>query len=119
MREKFIALSCCLVVLVMSAFAHAGQSDDAITKIINFYENHGCGASMRGGGPPIESTMETNVAGIYVAGTAVAGTQNSKYKIFLENCHDHVNKIIKHITGVELPPSGQPYRQQINAQPES
>ena len=58
MREKFIALSCCLVVLVMSAFAHAGQSDDAITKIINFYENHGCGASMRGGGPPIERDIE-------------------------------------------------------------
>ena len=38
-------------------------------------------------------TMQTNVDGVYVAGTAVAGTQSSSYKTFLENCHDHPKKI--------------------------
>ena len=38
-------------------------------------------------------TMQTNVEGVYVAGTAVAGTQSSSYKTFLENCHDHPEKI--------------------------
>jgi thioredoxin reductase (NADPH) len=40
-----------------------------------------------------ERTMETNVPGIYVAGTAIAGTQE-RYAIFLENCHIHVKKIL-------------------------
>ncbi|MGB7327632.1 MAG: NAD(P)-binding domain-containing protein [Rubripirellula sp.] len=42
-------------------------------------------------------TMETPVPGIYVAGTAIGGTQSSKYQIFLENCHDHPAKIARHI----------------------
>ncbi|TWU57243.1 NAD(P)-binding domain-containing protein [Rubripirellula reticaptiva] len=46
-------------------------------------------------------TMETPVAGIYVAGTAVGGTQSSKYQIFLENCHDHPAKIARHIASQE------------------
>ena len=46
-----------------------------------------------------EDTMETNVPGVYVAGTAIAGTQSSSYKIFLENCHDHASKIAAHLTG--------------------
>lgn len=44
-------------------------------------------------------TMETNVPGLFVAGTAVAGTQSSSYKIFLENCHDHPARIVAKITG--------------------
>lgn len=43
-------------------------------------------------------TMETNIAGMYVAGTAVAGTQSS-YQVFLENCHIHVERIIAALTG--------------------
>ncbi len=43
-------------------------------------------------------TMETNVPGIYVAGTAAAGTQ-AKYHLFIENAHVHVGKIIQAITG--------------------
>jgi len=46
-----------------------------------------------------EATMETNVPGIYIAGTAVAGTQSSHYKTFLENCHQHVDQILDHLTG--------------------
>lgn len=44
-----------------------------------------------------EETMETNVPGLYLAGTAVAGTQSSHYKIFLENCHSHIAKIVGHL----------------------
>jgi len=43
-------------------------------------------------------TMETNIPGVYVAGTAIAGSQR-RYKIFLENCHVHVDRILAHLTG--------------------
>ena len=44
------------------------------------------------------ATMETNVPGLFVAGTAVGGTQ-SKFKYFISTSHDHVAKIMKAITG--------------------
>ena len=43
-------------------------------------------------------TMETNVPGLYVAGTAAAGSQK-RYHLFIENCHEHVAKIVHHLTG--------------------
>jgi thioredoxin reductase (NADPH) len=43
-------------------------------------------------------TMETDVPGVYVAGTAAAGTQ-SRYTLFIENTHVHVGRIVRHITG--------------------
>jgi thioredoxin reductase (NADPH) len=43
-----------------------------------------------------EHTMETNIPGLYVAGTAVGGTQQ-KFRIFLENCHVHVPRILNHL----------------------
>jgi thioredoxin reductase (NADPH) len=43
-------------------------------------------------------TMETDVKGLFVAGTATAGTQ-SRYKVFIENCHVHVDRIVRAITG--------------------
>lgn len=43
-------------------------------------------------------TMETNVPGVYVAGTAVGGTQD-KYRLFIENCHVHVERIIEALRG--------------------
>jgi len=49
-------------------------------------------------------TMMTNVPGLYVAGTAAAGTQKN-FRLFIENCHQHVTKIVRSITGRE-PPSG-------------
>ena len=64
-------------------------------------------------------TMETNVPGIYVAGTAVAGTQNSKYKTFLENCHEHVDKIVAHVVGKQTKGTPKAYEDQIESQPES
>lgn len=43
-------------------------------------------------------TMETNVPGIFVAGTAVAGTQ-LRYRLFIENSHVHVGRIAEVLTG--------------------
>lgn len=56
-------------------------------------------------GPKFDpATMMTDVPGLYVAGTAAAGTQK-KFRLFIENCHPHVGKIVKSITGDD-PPAG-------------
>jgi thioredoxin reductase (NADPH) len=44
------------------------------------------------------ATMETNVPGIYLAGTVAAGIQQ-RYSLFIENCHEHAGKIVQAITG--------------------
>src|SRR5262249_3705494 len=38
-----------------------------------------------------ERTMETNVSGVYLAGTVTGGTQD-KYKVFIENGHVHIDR---------------------------
>ncbi len=43
-------------------------------------------------------TMETNVPGLFVIGTAAAGTQKA-YRLFIENCHEHVGKVHQALTG--------------------
>lgn len=43
-------------------------------------------------------TMETNVVGLYLAGTVAAGVQQ-RYTLFIENCHEHAGKITAAITG--------------------
>lgn len=45
-----------------------------------------------------ERTMETNVPGVYVAGTAAAGTQRG-VTVFIETAHVHVDRIVAHLTG--------------------
>lgn len=45
-----------------------------------------------------DSTMETNVSNAFVMGTVTGGTQ-IKYKVFIENCHEHVYKIARVIGG--------------------
>jgi len=45
------------------------------------------------------ATMETNVPGLYVAGTAAAGVQQ-RYTLFIENSHEHAGKITQAITGL-------------------
>ena len=45
------------------------------------------------------STMQTNIEGVYVAGTASAGTQIGGVKVFIETSHIHVERIIASITG--------------------
>ena len=52
-------------------------------------------------------TMETNIPGVYVAGTAVGGTQD-KYRVFIENCHVHVGRILASLTGTEPPATPAP-----------
>ena len=64
-------------------------------------------------------TMETNIPGIYIAGTAVAGTQTSHYKTFLENCHQHVGQILSHLTGTPVESRDHAFQQDIEASPES
>jgi thioredoxin reductase (NADPH) len=56
------------------------------------------------------ATMETNIPGLYVAGTAVAGTQAS-YKVFIENCHVHTERILASLTGHRPPPAPKPLDQ--------
>jgi thioredoxin reductase (NADPH) len=50
-------------------------------------------------------TMETNVPGVFVAGTAVAGTPPRKVTVIVETCHVHVPRIVAAIQGsrVALP----------------
>ncbi len=64
-----------------------------------------------------ERTMETNVPDIYVAGTAVGGTQD-KFRIFLENCHVHVPRIVSHLLGRPAPEERAP-AEHVQLQPES
>jgi thioredoxin reductase (NADPH) len=64
-----------------------------------------------------ERTMQTNVPGIYVAGTAVAGTQQ-KFRVFLENCHIHVPRIVNHLLGRAAPDEAA-LAEPIALQPES
>jgi thioredoxin reductase (NADPH) len=46
------------------------------------------------------STMETDVPGLYVAGTAASGNQ-ARHRLFIETSHHHVTKIVKAISGHE------------------
>ncbi len=48
-------------------------------------------------------TMETSVPGVFVAGTATAGTQGS-FQVYIENSHVHARRIAAHLAG-EPPPS--------------
>lgn len=40
-----------------------------------------------------ETTMETNVPGVYVAGTAIAGSPQKRVQLIVEDCHVHVPRI--------------------------
>jgi thioredoxin reductase (NADPH) len=45
------------------------------------------------------ATMETNVPGVFVAGTAVAGTPPRKVTVIVETCHVHVPRIVAALQG--------------------
>ena len=47
-------------------------------------------------------TMETSIPGIFVAGTATAGTQGS-FKVYIENSHIHAQRIAAHLAGEPVP----------------
>ena len=44
-----------------------------------------------------EETMETNVPGIFLAGTAIAGSPVGHVRIIVEDCHVHVPRIVNAI----------------------
>ena len=44
------------------------------------------------------ATMESNVPGLYLAGTVAAGVQQ-RYTLFIENCHEHAAAIATALTG--------------------
>jgi thioredoxin reductase (NADPH) len=44
-------------------------------------------------------TMETNLPGVYIAGTVAGGEHKPRYSYFIENCHVHVSRIVHHLTG--------------------
>lgn len=50
-------------------------------------------------------TMETNVPGVYIAGTATGGNQN-RYKVFITTSHPHASRIARAITGHDGGPVG-------------
>src|SRR5688572_11893264 len=84
------------------------EQDDTLFKLAGVKLVGDCGAPAYD-----DRTMETNVPGLYVAGTAVGGTQD-KYTVFIENCHVHVDRIVAALTHVAPPPAPTPL-----AQPES
>jgi thioredoxin reductase (NADPH) len=52
-------------------------------------------------------TMQTNVPGLYIAGTAIGGTQE-KYTVFIENCHIHADRILASLIGSAPPDAPAP-----------
>jgi thioredoxin reductase (NADPH) len=47
-------------------------------------------------------TMETNIPGVFVAGTAVAGTPPRKVTVIVETCHVHIPRIVAAIQGKRI-----------------
>ena len=84
------------------------EQDNTLFKLAGLELRGDCGAPVFD-----EQTMETSVPGIFVAGTAVGGTQD-KYTVFIENCHVHVERILSALTGRAAPAAPAPL-----AQPES
>ncbi len=87
------------------------EQDNTLFKLAGVELSGSCGAPVYD-----ETTMRTNVPGLYVAGTAVGGTQE-KYSVFIENCHVHVERIVSALTG-ERPPEA-PVTNAVLEQPES
>jgi thioredoxin reductase (NADPH) len=47
-------------------------------------------------------TMRTNIDGVYVAGTAAGGSQR-RARLFIENSHVHIARIVRDLTGRSVP----------------
>ena len=45
-------------------------------------------------------SMQTPIPGLYVAGTATAGTQD-RFRVYIENCHVHAQRITNSIMGID------------------
>jgi thioredoxin reductase (NADPH) len=81
------------------------EQDNTLFKMAGLKLEGDCGAPVYN-----SRTMETSVEGIYVAGTAVGGTQE-KYSVFIENCHVHVDRILAAITDTPVPQHAVPIDQ--------
>ena len=46
-----------------------------------------------------EETMETNVPGLFIAGTAIQGSPVGKVRVIVEDCHVHVPRIVAALQG--------------------
>lgn len=46
-----------------------------------------------------EDTMETNVPGVFLAGTAISGSPEERVRVIVEDCHVHVPRIVAALTG--------------------
>lgn len=44
-----------------------------------------------------ETTMETNVPGVFVAGTAISGSPVERVRVIVEDCHVHVPRIVSRL----------------------
>jgi thioredoxin reductase (NADPH) len=65
------------------------------------FEQAGVGLEGTGQVPQFKpDTMETDIPGLYVAGTAASGNQ-TRHKLFIETTHHHVTKIVRDIGGRE------------------
>jgi thioredoxin reductase (NADPH) len=78
---------------------------DFVVKAIGFeaemglFRQLGVSLSADGEVPEFDArTMETEVKGVFALGTATGGTQK-KYRVFIENCHEHVAKIARTLAG--------------------
>jgi thioredoxin reductase (NADPH) len=46
-----------------------------------------------------ERTMETNVRGVFIAGTAISGSPEERVRVIVEDCHIHVGRIVDTLAG--------------------
>jgi len=65
----------------------------------------------------VGQTMQTHVPGLDIAGTATGGTR-SELRVFVEDCHIHVPRIVAALTG-EPPPPQTPETAAVLQMPES
>ncbi|MFI4862529.1 MAG: NAD(P)-binding domain-containing protein [Phycisphaerales bacterium JB063] len=87
---------------------HTAAADDVL--LLTGYEQdktlfESAGVELEGGNlaPRHDpTTMMSNVENLYLAGTAAAGTQHA-FKLYIENSHPHVTRIITSITGSAPP----------------
>lgn len=64
----------------------------------SFYDSLGIELSGTEQKPSLNAeTMETNLEGVFVAGTAIAGSQQ-RHTVFIENSHEHVQRIVETIS---------------------
>jgi len=101
-----VAITPAHVVLAGSDGTQIQQPADFVLMLTGFIGDmsifEDAGVSLVGAGRAPQhkpETMETNISGLYVAGTAAGGERKALYSFFIENCHVHVGRIVQHITG--------------------